>query len=456
LRSHSLRLRLILIWALAIVLSLTAAGVVLTALFAQHIESVAVRRLTVDLNRLAALIDADDPAIRLTQSMSDPRFEIPYGGIYWQVRDPASGQVGRSRSTWDQTLDTLGRPISANQPTELRLTDPEGAPAVAVARVLSFELASGGTRPLELVVAEDAKETDEAVAAYRLDMFRALLVLAGILVLAAWAQVTLGLAPLKAIRRGVSAIRAGNALRLEGAFPTEVQPLVAEVNDLTQAQELAIQFARERAADLAHGLKGNLQVLNAEAHELRLKGDEAAAEAIESLTREMARTIDHQLGLSRLRRRSPHRAAATDLGEGVERIVRTLHKTARGTELDWAVEIAPATAVSLDGPDLAELLGALIENATKWAKTRVRVSGLRQEGFSRLCVEDDGPGLSDAQIERLGQRGVRLDEARSGSGIGLSIVREIVALNGGELSFSRSALGGLCVLVRLPAGPPPL
>lgn len=453
-KPHSLRLRLLLLSALAVLISLTVAGVVLTSLFAQHVEREATRRLTDDLNRLAALIDADAPALSLTQSMSDPRFDVPFGGIYWQVRDPSSGDLLRSRSTWDQTLSPPQSTLVADRATTFRLIDPEGSPAVGVGRDLAFELANGGTRTLEIVVAEDSEAAEAAVANYRADLFRSLIVLALILMLSTWAQVTLGLSPLKAIRRGINAIRTGRAQSLQGDFPTEIEPLVVEVNELTRAQELSIQFARERAADLAHGLKGQLQVLNTTAHDLRLKGDGPSANAIESLTAEMASTIDHQLGLSRLRRRSPNRTVSSDLEEYVGRTIRTLQKTSRGRELDWNVDIAAGTRIALDGSDLAELLGALLENAAKWANGRVAVRGGR-EGQRTVCsVEDDGPGLSQEQIDKLGQRGQRLDEERSGSGIGISIVREIVALNEGTLAFERSPLGGLAARVSLPVHAP--
>lgn len=451
-RQHSLRLRLLLISALVIICSLAVAGGVLAALFSQHIERSAVRSLTNDVNRLAALIDANSSELRLTRPMSDPLYEIPFSGLYWEVRDPQSGEIVRSRSAWDQALSPSGQPSSSNSFVELRVTDPKGSPAIAIERRLSFDLDSGGARLLELIVAQDTTETDRAIVAYRSELFRALLVLALIFVVGAWMQVTVGLAPLGAVVRGVGAIRAGQSQRLEGAFPREVQPLVSEVNELAQAQELAITFARERAADLAHGLKGNLQVLNSDADALRRKGDESAATAIEMISSEMAATIDHQLGLSRLRHRSHRPAVPGDLGEVAERIVATLQKTARGAQLTWTVEIEPGTIMRLDRHDLAELLGALLENAIQWATSHVRVRASSDGLLSRLEVDDDGPGLSNAQIELLGKRGVRLDEARSGSGIGISIVREIVALNGGKLAFSRSEFGGLAAGVVLPLG----
>ncbi len=447
---RSLRLRLLLVSALAIIIALTASGYALSALFEQHIVRAEARTLTDELNRLAALVEAEAKPLRLEQPMADPRFDVPYGGIYWQVRDPGSGEIIRSRSMWDKSFDTAGLTIPANGPGQLTLTDPEGASATAIARLLSFELGDGSIRPLELIVAQDGAARNAALAAYQYDLFRALLVLGIILVLAAWAQVALGLAPLDAIRRGVSAIRTGRAKSLTGSYPSEVQPLVTEVNELMQSQELSIQFARERAADLAHGLKGKLQVLNAEAFDLRQGGQPAAADAIEALTAEMADTIDHQLGLTRLRRRSARPSEGSDLGLQVERMVRALGKTERGAELDWQVDIAAGTKIALDSADLSELLGALLENAAKWGKTTVRITGLAESDVCRMTVEDDGQGLSDADLARLGERGVRLDEAQSGSGIGLSIVREIVALNGGTLAFARSGLGGLAVSIGIP------
>lgn len=447
---HSLRLRMILISALAVALSLTAAGFVLSALFASHIERASVHALTDDLNRLAALVDADAPELALAQPMSDPRFAVPYGGIYWQVSDPKSRESIRSRSMWNERFDVAALQLSADGPVEVQIADPEGAPALGVGRRLSFELADGSIRTLDLIVAEDDAVRSAANAAYRLDLLKALGVLAAILVAGAWVQVTVGLSPLKAVRQGVNAIRTGKAAELEGPYPAEVLPLVNEVNDLTRAQEQAIRFARERAADLAHGLKAQLQVLNVEAHAIRLAGNPAGAGTIEMITADMAATIDHQLGLSRLRRRSPHLSPGTELAGVVDSVVRTLGKASRGAELELETDVSPGLLVGLDAQDAMELLGALAENGTKWASSRVRISARREGEGTRLLVEDDGPGLTDAQIEQLGVRGVRLDEARSGSGIGISIAREIVAINGGRLAFTRSELGGLCVKVELP------
>ena len=450
-RPHSLRLRLILISALTIAIALTIAGIGLSALFAQHVERTTERRLTDDLNRLAALVDDRSTELRLTQKMSDPRFDTPYGGMYWQIVDVTNGATLRSRSMWDKVLN-MGAPLAAGAEIAfIQVDDPEGAPALAAARRLGFDSPDGATRILDLVVAEDSAETDSAIAGYRIDLLKALTLLAVILVLATWIQLVIGLSPLRAIQRGINAIRTGKTQTLDGDFPAEVTPLIDEVNELTKAQELAIQFARERAADLAHGLKGKLQALNAEAHELRLAGKDKQAANIEELTGQMSETIDHQLGLARLRRRSHSRAATSLVADIAGKITRTLQKTERGGNLEWAIAIQPGAQIALDSSDASELMGALLENAAKWAKSVIHLSASQSQHMCQISVEDDGPGLEEALMAQLGGRGVRLDRTLSGSGIGLSIVREIVALNSGRLEFSRSPLGGLAVRITLPA-----
>lgn len=451
-RPHSLRLRLLLLSALSIVVTLTIAGFALSSLFAEHVQRNVEQDLTAEFNRLAALVDADSRPLRLTQPMSDPRFNVAYGGIYWQVRDPASGDIARSQSTWTSqlVLDRQANPGAAR--TVVTLSNPRGQPATGVAQRLSFDLDGGAQRTLDLVVAEDNTISETAIAAYRADLVRDLAVLAVILMLSAWGQVTLGLAPLSVIRRGVNAIRRGQTDSLAGEFPSEVTPLVEEVNELTRTHEVSVDFARARAADLAHGLKSSLQVLNAHAHNLRTAGQEKAADDIEALTADMVSTIDHQLGMSRLRRRSARASSATPIAEPVEKVLRTLSATRQGAALEWQVDVAGDVTLALDRQDLMELLGVVLENAAQWCGNTIRVSARSSGERTCLSVEDDGPGLSPQQMARLGQRGTRIDETRSGSGIGLSIAREIVALNDGTLEFARSELGGLKVTVTLPSG----
>jgi signal transduction histidine kinase len=448
---RSLRVRLFLLSAVGIAIALTVAGVVLTALFAQHLQAAQTRSLIADLNRLVALVDAGKPTPRLTQPMADPRMALAYGGSYWQVSDPATGAVAHSRSVWEGRLESGTLTEGAPAPTVAPIIDPEGEPALSVGRRLSFDLPDGTSRTLDVVVAEDLAGINAEITNYRSSLALALAVFGAALVGAAALQVTAGLAPLRDIKTGINAIRRGERTKLEGDFPSEIAPLAQEVNDLAEAQERSIAFARERAADLAHALRTHMQVLSSEARRLRLKGDAGSAEAIDQLTVQMTGAIDHQLSLARLRGRSPHLAGSTDVAPLIGKVVEAVRRREDGAKLDWRVSIEAGAVASIDPADLLELAGIILDNASKWARTAVVVDCRVASESMVMSVEDDGPGLTSEQAQRLGTRGVRLDESKSETGIGLSIAREIADINHGAVTFATAPSGGLRVEVTLPS-----
>lgn len=453
-KTPSLRFRLLLLSSVSIAIALLVAGFAIALLFSSHIERSQRVQLEHQLLRLAALVAPDSAMPELRQAMPDPRYESPAGGLYWQVTDPDTHATARSRSLWDTVLPYPAAAPINHTPTVVDLTDPAGQPLVALVQRLSFERDAGQTdRVLDLVVAETTSGVDAANAAFRSDLVRALAVLALVLIGAGWLQVLLGLAPLDVIKRGIAAIRSGNSHHLEGAFPKEVMPLVAEVNELLDLQERSIAFARERAADLAHGLRTSLTLLNGHAYSLRQQGSDGPAAAIESLVDDMTATIDHQLRLSRLRHRSRSDRQSTLIAPVLDKIVATLRLTPAGQNVNWSIAVPPDGQVALDTMDLTELLGVLVENATKWAKTAVSLTVAASDNERvKICIEDDGPGLDEAQIQSLGQRGQRFDSSQPGYGLGLAIAREIVSLNDADLQFARSGLGGLSVAVLLPSG----
>ncbi|MEO5804942.1 HAMP domain-containing sensor histidine kinase [Devosia sp.] len=447
----ALRLRLLAVSAVSITLALIVAGLGISSLFASHIETDVQSGLQDEMNRLIALLDVNTDPVSLSQPMPDPRFLKPYGGLYWQINDPATGPIQWSRSVWDTPI-TLTVPMPpAGQLIETNLVDPEGAQALGLVRKLLFERADGTTRTLDLIVAEDRSELDAAIAAFRFDLLRALAILAIALIAASWLQVTVGLYPLAAIRRGINAIRAGTVRRLDGSFPSEVVPLVNEVNELLDTQETSISFARARAADLAHGLKTALTVLSTQTDALHRSGQHEVARSIEDINQSMAATIDHQLALARLRHRSRSIRYSAPVLPSVERVMSAVRRTPQGALHRWTVAIDRSINIDLDPADLVELLGAVLENAANWANGAVSISATRSDLTVTITVDDDGPGVADDALTTLGQRGKRLDETHGGSGLGLAIVAEIAALNSGSVVFKRSNLGGLRVCLQLPA-----
>jgi signal transduction histidine kinase len=271
-----------------------------------------------------------------------------------------------------------------------------------------------------------------------------------VLLLATLVQIQTGLAPLEAVRRGVGAIRSGQSPLLPDHYPLEVMPLVSEVNALLAARAEAIERARIWTADLAHGLKTPLTALAADAQRLREQGHPALADDLEQLATAMRRRVDRELIRVRVRSGTARHEARVEVGSAIARLLRVLQRTPEGERLNWQVEMPLEMQVALMPDDLLDLLGNLLENAAKWARSSVTITVTTDADWVEITVGDDGAGVAAAQLPRLGERGLRLDQQKEGSGLGLAIVRDIVDAYGGAVTFETADAGGLLARVRLP------
>lgn len=430
----SLRLRLLLAALFFITLALLFAGLAIARLFQAEVEARVRRELDGHLLQLAGALEADAAGkLRLTRNLADPRFERPYGGLYWQATAEQPAQTLVSRSLWDGTLE-LG--------PDGRGIDPEGSPIVSSSREISLP-AGDGRLKLRLTAAMHAAEIDNAVTIFRRALAWSLALIGLTLLAAAWFQVRVGLGPLDALRAKLAAIRSGKVKTLAGDFPDELAPLVGEFNAVLAAQDASLARARARAGDLAHGLKTPLTVLSAIAAGLQRSRRGEAREIAEQVDA-MRLQVERQLARARLS--TGRSVSASALQETVTRVIAAMNRAPRGDELDWRNEVTADVAVPMERQDLTELLGNLLDNARKWSRSTVRV------GFADgvLSVEDDGPGVPEDKTQNVLERGIRLDETAQGSGLGLTIVRDIVELYGLTLSLGRSSLGGLAVSVAFP------
>lgn len=446
-RPRSLRLRLLGGAALWIVLALIVAGLAIGWMFTANVERSMREGLTASLNRLVAQIDAGASEPVSATALPDPRYATPLSGVYWQVEELGTANAWRSRSLWDAMLDTSGAAAPGGTERFVTLAGPSDQPLSAMLREVSF---ADQHKRFRVTLAENRALLDESIRQFGGDLVLALVFLGLALILAAWLQVQLGLRPLQNLRKGIGAVRRGEAQKLPAEYPAELLPLVGEVNELLEQQQKSMEFARARAADLAHGLKTPLSVLRNLAAEMKHEGEADAGTQVDEIVGEMDDRVEYQLRLSRLRMRTKAHQLSASLNEAVDRTVAVLGRTQEGEVLDWKVEVAPQLTVDIDRHDLMELVGVILENAAKWGKSRVRVEGHANGGFAELRIADDGPGLSEAQIAHLGVRGQRHDESRRGSGLGLAIALEVVALNAGTVHFARAAEGGLEATVRLP------
>ena len=443
----SLRLRLALAGAVAICLSLALAGWGLTLLFAAHVERRAVGELETHLNQvLGALEQGPGGTLSLANQPADPRFGQPYGGLYWQI--DAAGETLRSRSLWDWQLAVPDRSPGAGLALLDDLRAADGRRLLGVARSVVLSPSLGG-EPITIALAMDRTTLSEATRGFAKDLLAYLGLLAGALIAAGWLQLRIGLRPLGELARRLSAIRTGSAERLGGNLPSEVSPLASDFDALLSTREAEMEAARQRAGDLAHGLKTPLQALLGESQRLRQAGHEQSASSIEQIVASMHQHVDRELTRTRVASRAG--AACSDVDAVVARLVDVMMRTPAGARLDWETSM-PGTPLraALDPADLAEALGTLLENAARYANQRVTIDArVNDSGAIEIDVRDDGPGLPESALTGLLDRGARLDERGANTGLGLAICHEIAAGAGGRVMLE-NARPGLRARLTLP------
>jgi signal transduction histidine kinase len=271
-----------------------------------------------------------------------------------------------------------------------------------------------------------------------------------LLMLAGLSGLRSGLTPFRELRMRLAAVREGNDRRVTGQYPSEVQPLVDDLNALLEDREKAVKRALATAGDLAHGLKTPLAVLAQEAERLG-GGNEALAESIGQQVERMRRQVDYHLARARAAASGASPGARCLVAESSAGLVRTLSKLYADRALQIGVEVGAEVAVRAQREDLDEMLGNLLDNACKLAKSRIAVHAEVCSGSVCIAVEDDGPGLAAPLRTVVLQRGMRADEAAPGSGLGLAIVRDLAELYGGTISLGGSPMGGVRAELRLPS-----
>ncbi|OXR48927.1 ATP-binding protein [Pusillimonas sp. T2] len=459
---HSLRTRLLVGTLVWVMVSVLVAGWVLSDLFRQHAARQLASELAVHMNQLVAGLSANEQGdAALTFEPTDPRLLQPLSGLYWQVDRLASARssaasvlpsdiaVFHSRSLWDQTLHVPAR-LSIDPSSGLAAFD-GGADMGDMLALIRVVAPPEGDARYRLIVAVDQAVLDRPLRQFRIMLAVSLGVLALGLAMAAVMQVVVGLRPLAMLRGRLRAVRDGTKTQIDGDFPSEVQPLVDSFNQVLQNNHQIVQRARTQAGNLAHALKTPLSVLaNASAQESSEFGRLVAEQV--GVAR---RHVDHHLARARAAAAVRTPGLRTEVSPVVHGLVRVLSKlyAERGLQISLD-DIAPGVAFRGESQDLQEMLGNIMDNACKWASRNIRVTArLMPQGADTmlvLCVEDDGPGLPEARREAAFERGVRLDERVPGSGLGLSIVRDMATAYGGTAEAYASDLGGLGVRLTVP------
>lgn len=455
---NSLARRLFFISAIWSVAAILVAGLILVALYRQSVERAFDERLDVYLKTVVGELAADQQAGEggstaiSVGGLGEPRFALPLSGWYWTVTDAQTGAVLAASPSL--AGDRLALPAEQEQPDDWRrpmtasITGPDGEALRVVSRHIRLP---DGTRYL-VSIAGDTTEVRKDVISFGTRVAATLFAMGAGLVLAIVLQVRIGLKPLDRIRASLQAIRVGDRERLEGDFPREIAPLASELNALLDSHREVVERSRTHVGNLAHALKTPLSVILNEAREADGPFPRKVAEQASAMQTHIA----HHLDRAQIAAQRRVIGVVTPVEPVLESVVRAMRRLYE--EKGIAIEVADHTGFRFRGEkqDLLEVLGNLLDNACKWAERDVRVAvrpAPETSGalpFFDIVVEDDGPGLPPEERVRVIERGRRLDETKPGSGLGLSIVSELVRLYGGELTLAASAVGGLQAVVRLP------
>ena len=440
----SLKSRLIVAASLWIALGMIVASFIQAAIFRQHVTEQFHEELYVHLDELQRLTEVNaDGQARLQRPLSDPRYDVARSGYYWEIQ--RDGQV------LTRSVSLEGPPLASPEDTTQDvgththvIAGPTGDLVIAEKAVWS----SPNGKPLRYVIGTDQRHLDAVLSHFNATVATSAAIFGLSLVAASALLIVFALKPLQELRASIYKVRSGEAHRVEGAYPSEVVPLVDDLNTLLGSTSELIQRARTQAGNMAHGLKTPLAILTDEAYRLEEQQQFEASSTILAQCRKMQTHIDYQIARAR--------AAATRASPG---IVANADKAATETcsalmrlhsdkKLSFEILVPADLRFACEPADLNEMLANLVDNACKHARNTVRVAA-SQDGAG-LLVDDDGPGLPPEAMDVVFNVGERWDSRAAGSGLGLAIVRDLARLYGGDVTLTKSPLGGLRATLSLP------
>jgi signal transduction histidine kinase len=436
------------VWA---IITLVIIGTVISALY--YRSSVRSFRTLLSahmFNLIGSVSVTDDGALSGNPDLGDLRFSEPNSGWYWSVTPVSDGLHGDLRSlSLMQPIATPRRnvPFDADFRRHYRARGPAGQRL----EVLESEVVlDTNNRVARFLVTgnRDELRTEIKQFQHRIFLYLSLFGIGMILINAV--AILLGLRPLDRVRQSLQRVREGKSQNLDGDFPAEIAPLALETNALIDNNRRMIERSRLQVGNLAHSLKTPIAVL---LNEGRALGGRRGGLIVEQ-TAAMQQQVEHYLRRARIAAQRDSVVFRTPLIPTLERLVRVMTKLNPGIRIEFH---PPEREVVFAGEaeDFEEIAGNLLENAMKWARHAVSVT-LRTSSepahapVAILAIEDDGPGIPAERTDEALKRGKRLDETKPGSGLGLSIVSDLVEEYGGTLELGRAELGGLKVVVGLP------
>ncbi|TDX99342.1 ATP-binding protein [Thiohalophilus thiocyanatoxydans] len=413
-------------------------GIAVKEIISDYIET----RLEHDAETVlvAAHIDGDGQ-VSLDQQKIQNIYHRPFSGHYFVIHN--GEQTLASRSLWDETLSVSDTPEAG----DVTLSHQPG-PRRQLLLVRQQHYEKQG-RQLLIITAEDVSSINAQITRFHWQFGLLVLAVLVILLLSQTAIIHLAMRPVRQAQQAIKKLESGEASELPENVPAEVLPLVKEINRLLRQQQQRLLRSRHAMGDVAHAIKTPLALILQWYESLDEAEQQHHAPVLHQI-RKIQQRIDDELKRARLSgdRRSQRRF---DLDDDLPPLLDTLKRLYQDKTLQVDVHSTIEPRLPLEQEDGTELLGNLLDNAWKWAASRIHLGFDRQDAMLCITLEDDGPGIEPQHATTLLQRGQRQDESISGHGIGLSIVKQIVESYHGTLQLDRSpALGGLRVAINLP------
>ncbi len=446
---RSLQGRLLIASALILPIVLLIAGLALSKAYNYSLENAVKDRLQLQVYLLLGAVELREDHILFPERLQEPRYEQINSGLYAAIHDQKGNLLWRSLSSIlldDPQLSeviNLGG-ITTGEPLFEHIPD---------ANIFRFQLrilweTKGKEHSFLFTVMESDELVSRDINAYE----QQLIVWLGIIFLVALLAQTLilswGLTPLRRLARDLKAIESGNAEKLSGTYPDEVEPVTENLNELIESERKQRERYRNTLGDLAHSLKTPLAVMRGaelEEHEL-YSYQSLVSEQVER----MNQIVQYQLSRA-VKSQSKPLGKSVAVTPIIERMLNALSKVYRNKGVATEVNLAPELLFYGDERDLMEVLGNVMENAFKYGHSQVKVNGTHKNGELNLSICDDGPGVTPDMRKVILQRGARLDTSIQGQGIGLSVATDIISSYQGEIEVTDSPLGGTCFIIKFPS-----
>lgn len=443
----SLRARLILASSVVLSLFIVIAGLALENAFYKSAEQSLRENLRTQLNLLMASAELDAQGdIDMPARLLDTKFGLPSSGMYGIIIDPQHKAVWKSLSTVGLRIPAAQfLPAGETEIKQIRFNDEDYL-------TLSYGIdwyTDTGKRPLTFNIITELRPFNAQVHAYRRTLSSWLIGLALALLLTQLLMLMWVLQPLRTVRHELRAIDRGRQARITGRYPSELRTLTENINELIDHEHAQQSRYRNALADLAHSLKTPLAVLRGAIAELPAAVDNKAT--LDEQIQRMDHIVAHQLQRAATAGKASVRQSL-DLAPLVQQIIAALTKVYRDKGIQYANQLPSPCPLRIDAGDAMEVLGNLLDNASKWCRHKVTIAAQLQQQQLVICIEDDGPGIPDEKVTHILTRGGRIDEAVPGQGLGLSVAHDIIKHYDGKLRIERSSIGGAKFCLAFPAG----